>query len=209
MYSVLIVDDSAIVRSLFETVINSSGEGRYRIVEQLKSAAAAVQYVRQHRTDLVLMDVYTENRENGIEAAGEIKKCSPGTKVIVVTSLPEMSFIDKSREAGCESFWYKEHGDMTILEVMDRTMAGESVYPDASPTLDIGCAKSVEFTRAEVDVLRLLCEGCSNKEIGEALSVSENTVKTHIKNMLSKAGYNKKYQLAIDAVEKKLIVPGF
>ena len=80
MYSVLIVDDSAIVRSLFETVINSSGEGRYKIVEQLRSAAAAVQYVRQHRTDLVLMDVYTENRENGIEAAGEIKKCSPGTR---------------------------------------------------------------------------------------------------------------------------------
>ena len=209
MYSVLIVDDSAIVQSLFETVINSSGEGRYRIAGQLKSARSAVQFVKQHKADLVLMDVYTENRENGIEAAGEIKGISSETKVIVVTSLPEMSFIDKAREAGCESFWYKEHGDMSILEVMDRTMAGESIYPDASPTLEIGNAKSVEFTRTEVDVLRLLCEGRSNKEIGEALSISENTVKTHIKNMLSKAGYNKKYQLAIDAVEKKLIVPGF
>lgn len=209
MIKVLIVDDSAIVRALFETIIHSAGE-RYQIVDQLKNAKSAVIYADRNPIDLILMDVYTENRENGLAAAAKIKQQHPEIKIIIVTSLPEMSFIEKARSvAHCESFWYKEHGDIGLLEVMDRTMAGESIYPDASPTLDIGCAKSIEFTKTEIKVLRALCEGKLNKDIAEELEMSENTVKFHIKNMLSKAGYNNKYQLAIDAVEKKLVVPGF
>lgn len=208
MTKVLIVDDSVIVQSLFETVIKAS-EKKYKIVKQLTSAKAAVLYTRANPADLILMDVYTENRENGIAAAEAIKKEHPETKIIIVTSLPEMTFIEKAREAGCESFWYKEHGELGLLELMDRTMEGESIYPDATPTVEIGCAKSIEFTKTEVEVLRLLCEGRLNRDIAEELGISENTVKFHIKNMLTKAGYNSKYQLAIDAVEQKLIVPGF
>ncbi len=208
MIKVLIVDDSVIVQSLFETVI-ATAEKKYKIVEQLSSAKAAVLYTQKNPVDLILMDVYTENRENGIAAAGEIKKQHPNIKIIIVTSLPEMTFIEKAREAGCESFWYKEHGELGLLELMDRTMEGESIYPDATPTVEIGCAKSIEFTKTEVEVLRLLCEGRLNRDIAEELGISENTVKFHIKNMLTKAGYNSKYQLAIDAVEQKLIVPGF
>ncbi len=209
MVKVLIVDDSAIVRSLFETLI-STAQDRYEIVEQLSGAKDAVQYIRKNAVDLILMDVYTENRENGLTAAQEIKEIRPEVKIIAVTSLPEMSFIEKARDvAHCESFWYKEHGDMSLLEIMDRTMAGESIYPDTSPTVDIGYAKSIDFTKTEVEVLRLLCEGKLNKEIASALDITENTVKFHIKNMLQKAGYSNKYQLAIDAVEQKLIVPGF
>jgi len=88
-------------------------------------------------------------------------------------------------------------------------MAGESVYPDSVPELNIGLAKSIEFTNMEMRVLRKLCDGKINKVIAEELCMSENTVKFHINNMLQKAGYSNKYQLAIDAVEQKLIVPGF
>lgn len=111
--------------------------------------------------------------------------------------------------AHCESFWYKEHGDISLLEVMDRTIEGESIYPDSSPIMEIGNAKIIEFTETELKVLRLLCEGMLNKDIAAELDITENTVKFHIKNMLSKSEYSNKYQLAIDAVEKKLVVPGF
>ena len=92
---------------------------------------------------------------------------------------------------------------------MNRTMNGEQVYPDATPEITIGNAKSVEFTPMEMKVLRELCNGKLNKDIAEDLCMSENTVKFHINNMLQKAGYSNRYQLAIDAVEQKLIVPGF
>ncbi|MCQ2518928.1 MAG: response regulator transcription factor [Lachnospiraceae bacterium] len=207
MVRVLVVDDSVTVRALFENIINDSEE--YILAGTLENAKAAPIFCMREQVDLVIMDVYTKNRENGLEAAAEIKKQFPGIKIIISTSLPEASFQEKAKGAGCESFWYKELGDIDLKSIMDRTMSGESVYPENNPVIEIGMAKSVEFTPMEMEVLRKLCDGKINKVIGEELHMSENTVKFHITNMLSKAGYSNKYQLAIDAVEQKLIVPGF
>lgn len=207
MVKVLVVDDSITVRALYEKIITES-EG-YELAGTLENAKAAELFCLKEKVDLIIMDVYTKNRENGLEAAGEIKEKFPEIKIIIATSLPEASFQDKAREAGCESFWYKEIGDIDLKSIMDRTMAGESVYPEGSPIVDIGQAKNVDFTPMEMEVLRKLCDGKINKVIAEELCMSENTVKFHINNMLAKAGYSNKYQLAIDAVEQKLIVPGF
>lgn len=207
MNRVLVVDDSITVRALFENIIEESSE--YTLVGTLENAKAAPLFCMREQVDLIIMDVYTKNRENGLEAAAEIKKKYPGIKIIVATSLPEASFQEKAKQAGCESFWYKELGDIELKSIMDRTMAGESVYPENTPVVEIGMAKSVDFTPTEMEVLRKLCDGKINKVIGEELHMSENTVKFHVTNMLSKAGYSNKYQLAIDAVEQKLIVPGF
>lgn len=208
MVRVLVVDDAATIRALFETIIEKSE--KYTLVGSLENAKAATLFCMRNQVDLILMDVYTKNRENGLEAAKEIKEMYPKIKIIIATSLPEASFLDKAKnEAHCESFWYKEMGEVGLLDIMDRTMAGESVYPDAAPAVNIGLAKSVEFTPMEMKVLRELCDGKINRVIADDLCMSENTVKFHINNMLQKAGYSNKYQLAIDAVEQKLIVPGF
>lgn len=207
MQRVLIVDDAVTIRTLFESIIEKSEN--YTLAGSLENANAALPFCMRSPVDLILMDVYTKNRENGLTAAGEIKKEFPNIKIIIATSLPEESFLEKAREAGCESFWYKEMGEVGLLDIMDRTVKGESVYPDKTPDIEIGNAKSVEFTPMEMKVLRELCNGKLNKEIAEELSMSENTVKFHINNMLQKAGYSNRYQLAIDAVEQKLIVPGF
>lgn len=207
MTRVLIVDDAVTVRTLFENIIEESEE--YELAGSLENAKAALPFCMRSPVDLILMDVYTKDRENGLEASLNIKKQFPQIKIIIATSLPEESFLEKAREAGCESFWYKEMGEMGLLDIMNRTMAGESVYPDKTPEVNVGLAKSVEFTPMEMKVLRELCNGKLNKEIAEELFMSENTVKFHINNMLQKAGYSNRYQLAIDAVEQKLIVPGF
>ena len=207
MTRVLIVDDSVTVRTLFESIIEGSSE--YTLAGSLENAKAALPFCMRSPVDLILMDVYTKDRENGLEAAREIKKEFPDIKIIISTSLPEESFLDKARDAGCESFWYKEVGELGLLDIMNRTMRGESVYPDSTPTVSVGLAKSVEFTPMEMKVLRELCNGKLNKDIAKELCMSENTVKFHINNMLQKAGYSNRYQLAIDAVEQKLIVPGF
>lgn len=207
MTRVLIVDDATTVRTLFEEIIGKSEA--YELAGTLENANAALPFCMRTPVDLILMDVYTKNRENGLVAAAEIKKQFKNIKIIIATSLPEESFLVKAKEAGCESFWYKEMGEIGLMDIMDRTVRGESVYPDSTPTVEIGMAKSVEFTPMEMKVLRELCQGKLNKEIADDLFMSENTVKFHINNMLQKAGYSNRYQLAIDAVERKLIVPGF
>lgn len=207
MIRVLVVDDASTIRTLFENIIIHSEN--YELAGTLENAKAALPFIMRSRVDLVLMDVYTKDRENGLEAAAEIKEHFPEVKVIIATSLPEESFIEKARSSGCESFWYKEMGEIGLIDIMDRTMSGERVYPDKVPEIEIGMAKSVEFTSMELKVLRELCNGKLNKEIADDLCMSENTVKFHINNMLQKAGYSNRYQLAIDAVEQKFIVPGF
>lgn len=207
MVRVLIVDDAVTIRTLFESIIRDSEE--YELAGSLENANAALPFCIRNHVDLILMDVYTKNRENGLLAAEQVKKQFPETKIIIATSLPEESFLDKAREIGCESFWYKELGEVGLLDIMGRTIRGESVYPDSSPSISIGNMKSIDLTPMEMRVLRELCNGKLNKEIADELCMSENTVKFHINNMLQKAGYSNRYQLAIDAVEQKLIVPGF
>ncbi|MCR5477065.1 MAG: response regulator transcription factor [Lachnospiraceae bacterium] len=107
--------------------------------------------------------------------------------------------MERARSIGVESFWYKEVQERPILEVMERTMAGESVYPDHTPVVELGNTVSTELTDRELDVLRELTDGASNKEIADSLGISERTVKMHINNMLAKTGFRSRLELAIKA----------
>lgn len=87
----------------------------------------------------------------------------------------------------------------TLIEIVERTLKGESIYPDATPVVTLGMAKSSEFTPREIEVLRLLTTGAGNDEIAEKLDISLNTVKTHIKHLLEKTGFETRTQLAIQS----------
>ena len=204
MTNVLIVDDSRIARSILESSVAAST--KYTIAGSLESAENAVVFCMSGRADLVLMDVYTLGGESGLEAAAKIKKQYPNIKIIITTSMPEESFIRQAKAAGCESFWYKDVGEESLLEVMDRTMAGESIYPDKAPTVKIGLADSVEFTPKELEVLRLLASYKNYRELGEGLGITERTVRYHVNNMLEKTGYETPMQLAFDVAQKGFIV---
>ena len=82
---------------------------------------------------------------------------------------------------------------------MERTLKGESIYPDNTPVVKLGMAKSSEFTAREIEVLRLLTTGAGNDEIAVKLDISQNTVKTHIKHLLEKTGFETRTQLAIQS----------
>ena len=82
---------------------------------------------------------------------------------------------------------------------MDRTMAGESIYPDSSPKIELGPLSNVEFTDRELEVLRAMVTGISNQEISQKLGMSEGTVKWHIHNMLEKTECKSRTELAIEA----------
>ena len=127
----------------------------------------------------------------------------------MMSSMPEHSFLEKARNAGCDSFWYKEMGDIGLLEICDRTMTGGFVWPDRTPTVQIGLVRSDELTARELDVIRALAQGNRYEEIAEQLCVSPNTVKYHVKNILQKTGFRSTIQLVADVVEKRLILPRY
>ncbi|MCF2679513.1 response regulator transcription factor [Faecalicatena contorta] len=201
---VMIVDDQFVARQLFEMYVKSSE--RYELVYAVESAAFADTFVLKNNIDLVLMDILMNDGSNGLEAAARIKKNRPDIKIIAVTSMPEASWLKKARGIGIESFWYKESSRETILEVMDRTMAGESVYPDSTPTVKLGHIDSGELTERELEVLRIMTTGVSNAAIAKELGITENTVKNHIRHMMEKTGCTSRTALAIEARVSGVVV---
>lgn len=204
---VLIVEDQKIIRQLLEEAI--SRKDKYEIVASIENASMAELYCIGEQVDLILMDVYTAQRESGLEAAKKIKKYHPYIKIIIITSMPEQSFIKKAKECGCDSFWYKEEGVKNLLNIMEQTLEGESIYPDKTPVVQIGLAKSTEFTERELDVLRELVNGYSRQEICDHLGIAKTTLQYHINNILLKSGYDTKIKLIIDIIEKKFMISGF
>ncbi|MCI6859240.1 MAG: response regulator transcription factor [Eubacterium sp.] len=201
---VMIVDDQFISRELFEMYIKASEE--YEVIYSIESAAFADVFVMRNKIDLVLMDILMNDGSNGLDAAVKIKKNSPGTKIIAVTSMPEHSWIEEAKKIGIESFWYKETSKEKILDVMNRTMEGESVYPEQTPEVRLGNALSTEFTRRELEVLRYMTTGVSNSSIAQKLGISENTVKNHIRHMMEKTGCKNRTELAIKARVSGIVI---
>jgi len=195
--NVLIVEDQSMPRQLFEMLIESSSS--YHVLYSIESAAFAPVYCDKYPIELVIMDVIMKDGSNGLEAAQKIKTAHPDIKIIIVTSMPEVSFIARAKEIGVNSFWYKEANTDTILEIMDRTMNGENVFPEKSPTVRLGNINSDELTNKEIEVLRYMTKGLSNQEIAERLFVEITTIKTHIKHMLQKTGFSNRTELAIQA----------
>ena len=156
---------------------------------------------------MILMDVCTAGNRDGIEAAAEIKAKFPNIKIIIVTSMAEVGFLDRAKAAGADSFWYKDISREKLIDIIDRTMAGEKIFPDATPTVRLGLADSTELTAREINVLRLVCDGLEYGEVAEQLNISERTVKYHVSNILSKTGYANKTRLAIAVTNKKFIIP--
>ena len=194
-YKVLIVDDDPFARQLLGMFISQSEN--YEFVGTLVSAALAEASLAKREVDLILMDVCTAMNANGIDAAESIKKKYPDIKIIVITSQPEYSYITRARAVGVDSFWYKTVVQEEFLTLLDKTMAGERIFPDTTPTLNIGAALSVEFTERELKVLRLVVAGERDQDIAEELGVSVNTVRTHLRVMMDKTGIRSRTALAV------------
>lgn len=196
-YKIMIVDDQFVSRELFKLYIEQSPE--YEVLYCIDTAMFADTYVLKAPLDLVIMDILMNDGSNGLDAAEKIKKLKPNLKIIAVTSMPEVSWMERARKIGIESFWYKDVSEETLIEIVERTLKGESIYPDNTPVVTLGLAKSSEFTPREIEVLRLLTTGAGNDEIAEKLDISQNTVKTHIKHLLEKTGFETRTQLAIQS----------
>ena len=196
-YRVLVVDDFKMIREVFEHAVELSPA--FTLEAALPSAEQAVEYCKNNPVDLLVMDILIPGETGGLDAAAQIKRFSPQTKIILVTSMPELTYLRRAKEIGVESFWHKEVQEQPITEIMERTMAGESIYPASQPIVSLGKALSTDFTEREADVLRELVGGASNEEIAQTLAITPRTVKAHITNLLHKTGCRSRLELALKA----------
>ena len=135
MIQVLVVEDSRITRDAIESQIAKSK--KYVLYASIENAANAEIACLRGSVDLILMDVCTADEESGLKAAAKIKQYNPKIKIVIMTSMPEHSFIQKAKTCGCNGFWYKEYGSTALMEVCDRVMNGEFVYPEDTPVLSL------------------------------------------------------------------------
>lgn len=205
MKKVLIVEDQALARSYLISCVEKCAD--CEVACALTCAETAPQKCDEDGIALVLMDICTERDSDGLAAAEKIKKRHPNIKVVMVTSMLEGRFLDRAKQIGADSFWYKDAPSEDLVSVIEGTLAGKAYWPDSTPHVQLGRALSCDLSDQELETLRLLCEGNSNAEIAEKLNIAESSVRTYINRMLTKTGYESRNRLVIAAVSKRLIVP--
>lgn len=203
MIDIMLVEDQAMLRESLAASLDAQPD--MRVVSQISDAAQAPEEARRLKPGLVLMDVCTENDSSGIVAARRIKESMPGCRVVIMTGMPEVTFVEQARNAGVDSFVYKSAGIGELLSVIRSTLAGYSTFPAPVDSVFSGASA---LTEEEIQILRLVCEAKTRREIAAELYLSEGTVKRRIGEILAKTGYDNILRLAVHAVAEGSIVPG-
>jgi len=201
MINILIVEDQTLLRDSLVNVINWQQD--MRVAGYTANADKALDLCRELAPDLALIDVVTGNKANGITAAAEIRRNLPDIKIVVMTALPEITFIGGARKAGVHSFIYKESNSEHLLYVIRSTMSGHGIYPGPGDDKRL----KIPFSDTEIAIIRLVCQGKSRDEIAQALHMSEGSIKGAITGILNKTGFDSIMKFSIYAVAHGLIVP--
>jgi NarL family two-component system response regulator LiaR len=205
--TVLIADDHPVVRRGLRTFLDL--QDGVSVLGEAATGAEAVAMVEELVPDVVLMDLVMPDLD-GIEAARRIRDVSPSTKVIVLTSYAEDEKIFPAIKAGAAGYLLKDVEPDEIADGIRRVHRGEALlHPKiAARVMREVTAERDEgevLTARELDVLRAIARGLSNKAIAEELVVSEKTVKTHVSNILAKLHLADRTQAALYAVRERLV----
>ena len=199
---VLTVDDHALLRTGIATLLNA--EPDMKLVAEASNGQEAVERFRFHRPDVTLMDLQMPGF-NGIEAIDRILSEFPDARIIVLTTYTGDVQVLKALKAGARGYVLKEHVHRQILEAIRAVHAGQKrIPPDIAAEL-AQHAVDDELTAREIDVLRLIAGGNSNKLIADQLLIGEATVKEHVTNILSKLDANDRTHAVTIALKRGII----
>jgi NarL family two-component system response regulator LiaR len=209
--TVLIADDHAVVREGLRSFLGVQ-EG-VEVVGDVEDGAAAVAAVERLVPDVVLMDLVMPHMD-GLEALRQVRAVSPTTRVVVLTSYAQDEKVLGAIRAGAAGYLLKDVRPPELVEAIRRAAEGEAwLHPTAAARLmrelsEHSAAEEADAARLtprELEVLRLLAQGRSNKAIADELVVSEKTVKTHVSNILAKLHLHDRTQAALYAVRQRLV----
>lgn len=173
------------------------------VVAALGDASLALDAVESNGTDIVLMDICTECGNSGIVAARDIREKRPNVRIVLMTGTRDISHMGHARQVGADGFIYKESTLEELLATLRFAQDGYTVFPSK----EHHGINGVSFSRSEVRLLRLICEGYSRKQIAQELCVSQGTVKRRVGELLAKTGYENVFKLAVVAIAKGYIDP--
>ena len=208
MLRVVIVDDHAVVRQGLRFILERQGD--ISVVGEGCNGSQAIQLAVDLLPEVLLLDLLMPESD-GMSALREIKRLTPTTQIIILTSYYEDEQIFNAIKAGALSYLLKDTSPQDIIAAVRAAAHGESrLHPMIATRLLQEIHKRTrsvlnELTPREVDVLRQIARGRSNAEIATALIISEGTVKMHVSNILSKLHLADRTQAAIFALQKQLI----
>jgi DNA-binding NarL/FixJ family response regulator len=209
--TILIVDDHPIVRQGVRTLLDLSPD--VQVVGEAESAEAALPQVAELVPDVVLLDLVLPGM-NGVEATRQIKRISPRTQIVVLTSYAEDEHIFPALRAGALSYLLKDIHPRELAESIKKAARGESVLHSHVAARMIAEVRETkrkippafaELTPRELEVLQLLADGQTNTAIAEQLVLSEKTVRGYISNILSKLHMQDRTQIAVFAWQQGLM----
>ena len=205
---ILIADDHSVVRQGLRMFLGLDPE--LDVIGEATDGEEAVRLTRQLRPDVVLMDLLMPKMD-GIAATTAIRRELPDTEVIALTSVLEDASVVGAVRAGAIGYLLKDTQADELCRAIKAAAAGQvQLSPQAAARLmrEVRAPDSPEaLTERETEVLRLLAQGRANKEIARALQIGEQTVKTHVGNILAKLGVQSRTQAALHAVRIGLVAP--
>ena len=152
MINTILVEDDLYIQKHF--VDRLAADGEFYLVGVFRDAFEAEKHC-DATVKLVLMDVQTQHKHSGLAAAERIKKAFPQIKIVVATSLVDPQVLERAKMGAADSLWYKDHGTEELMSVVKRTLAGEKVFPDIAPAIEMEGTMSDAFSPRQLDILRL------------------------------------------------------
>lgn len=202
--TVLAVDDHPIFLDGIASVLTA--DPQIDLVGQASSGAQALQMYRALRPDVTLMDIQMAGMD-GIEATMAILREFPQARIIVLSTFEGDGFVMNAIKAGAYAYILKNSLRSDLLSLLRKVHRGQRSMA-LSMTMDGGLGVTDDrLTARELDVLKLVAQGQSNKRVGALLSISEETVKTHMKNILSKLGANDRTHAVALALHRGVLPP--
>lgn len=205
---VIIADDHLVVRQGLRGFLETYTD--IQVVAEAKNGVQAVAMAREHVPDVVLMDLLMP-KMGGVEAIEQIMVFSPTTHIIVLTSYTEDEYLFSAMRAGARGYLLKDVEPEDLVNAIRAVVRGQAtLHPSVAARLVQGLDHPgddslADLTERELDVLRLVARGMSNKQIAKELVVSEGTVKSHVSNILSKLHLVHRTQAALYALKRKLV----
>jgi len=210
MNRVVVADDHSLFLDGITSLLEAVG---YEIVEQASNGRQALEAVRHHRPDLVLLDI-TMPEMDGLETLGAIKEELPDTRVVMLTVSDEDSDLFKAVQLGADGYLLKDLNSKEFINMIEGLEKGEAAINRKmaarvmSGFQQLATQKTEEpnqLTEREIELLHWMVEGLSNKGIAQKLFISENTVKYHIRNILQKLGAQNRTEAVATAIRQGLI----
>jgi DNA-binding NarL/FixJ family response regulator len=207
--SLVVADDHELVRTGLATLLKGSD---IEIVSQATNGDEAVDQVMKHSPDVVLMDIRMVESD-GLTALERIRKQSPRTPVIMLSTYDNPTYVARSVALGACDYVLKGSSRKELVSAIERAARGQSPDPDsilqrvkeAMERRHEPVKEDIPLTNREVQVLRHVALGLSNREIGRSLEISVETVKEHVQNILRKIKVSDRTQAAVWAVRKGLV----